>query len=61
MVSAFSVFRSASCSTDIVQRDASVETFARSLERRLAAVLWQWFCEVISDEVGAIHDCCIAA
>lgn len=59
-LSALSVFRSVSSTSEIAHWEAILELYFLSLKIRLLAVSWQWFCRFISDEIEAIHYCYIA-
>lgn len=47
-------------SSIVHSREATVEVFVPSVNRRFIAVSWNWFREFITVELGAVHDCYIA-
>lgn len=59
-VSCLPLLKSAASSGGTFQREATVEIYIPSLDKRIVPGTWKLFSEKIFDELGAVHDYCIA-
>lgn len=50
----------AAVSSNKILREKTTETYLSFLDKRLGAGIWQWFLNIYSDALGAIHYCNIA-